>query len=159
EAHLDAFGIVVAQLLGADLTDLVARQEPAELHVHDGLGLAVRVDGKKRRGRGGTGSLYERTSIELTHGISPHHRDVGRGSINDRPLKVIRSHCEGRSMGDRRAFGHGGPGRGTGSLSSRQRLRTPNRYVTFAQERRERETMSEADVATISRRTLLNLIG
>jgi hypothetical protein len=47
EAQLDAFLIVVAELLGADLADLVAGQEPAELHVDDRLGLAVSIHGQK----------------------------------------------------------------------------------------------------------------
>ena len=51
DAQLDAFLLVVAELLGAHLADLVAAEQPAELHVDDGLGLAVRIHAEEGRRR------------------------------------------------------------------------------------------------------------
>ena len=52
KAHLDAFLIVVAELFGADLADLVAGEEPAQLHVDDGL-LRTRIDRDECAAHGG----------------------------------------------------------------------------------------------------------
>ena len=68
EAHLDAFLVVIAELLGADLADLVAREEPAKLHIDDGLGLAVRVHANQSRGCcSRAGSRYEVASSDVGH--------------------------------------------------------------------------------------------
>src|SRR5215207_3832789 len=73
EAHLDPFLIVVAERLGADLSDLVAGQKPAELQIDRRLALAMGIDADQRGGRGSAGgSSQEIPTSDLSHSSLQH---------------------------------------------------------------------------------------
>jgi hypothetical protein len=77
EFQLDAFLLVEPHCLGADLADLVSREQPAELQIDDGPALRAGLDRDERAGPRGRGHrLEDLTPTDLGHDNLP--RATGR---------------------------------------------------------------------------------